>query len=107
MRMPRDGIGCASSIGILRLGLKPSFRMADLLSLTPSPRMTTDYFLVLLLGALVNFYRAPSLVGRVADIFLRAVGTLGRARVTELAAMRSEERRVGKECRSWWTRDRR
>src|SRR5205807_95029 len=44
-------------------------------------------FLVLLLGALVNFYRAPSLVGRVADIFLRAVGTLGRARVTELAAM--------------------
>src|SRR5438128_5346281 len=35
--------------------------------------------------------------------FLRSLGSLGRPSVRRLARFRSEERRVGKECRSRWS----
>src|SRR5437867_5445464 len=37
--------------------------------------------------------------------FACAFGELGKAAHALVAGSRSEERRVGKECRSWWWRD--
>ena len=58
---------------------------------------------VLTLGITASAWAAPSLPGSSADVRALEQNRGARQQQTDLQQPRSEERRVGKECRSRWS----